>query len=177
MHLHSFTYDYHLRCIYNYISSNPGLNKVSEQYNVHQFLDDFLKYYNKAPNFARNLVHTGKRNVQENMFKYKFVNYLITDTLTIKNLVTEGQQLYEYLLSNVNQYNFKVFEMDLWEGESEFILVQVTSTPQVSYKDSQDRHHTDDFDITLVVYNLCTPYHPSDNVLHLKYYLILTSKR
>ncbi|XP_018578793.1 KICSTOR complex protein SZT2 isoform X1 [Anoplophora glabripennis] len=161
MHLHSFTYDYHLRCIYNYISNNPGLNKVCERYNVHQFLDDFLKYYNKAPNFARNLVHTD----------------LVTDTLTIKNLVTEGQQLYEYLLSNVSQYNFKVFEMDLWEGESEFILVQVTSTPQVSYKDSQDRHHTDDFDITLVVYNLCTPYHPSDNVLHLKYYLILTSKR
>lgn len=91
--------------------------------------------------------------------------------------MTEGQQLYEYLLSNVSQYNFKVFELDLWEGDSEFILVQVTSTPQVSYKDSQDRHHTDDFDITLVVYNLCTPYHPSDNVLHLKYYLILTSKR
>ncbi|KAJ8923504.1 hypothetical protein NQ315_010082 [Exocentrus adspersus] len=157
MHLHSFTYDYHLRSIYNYISGNPGVNKVCERYNVHQFLDDFLKYYNKAPNFARNLVHT--------------------DTLTIKNLVTEGQQLYEYLLSNVSQYNFKVLEMDLWEGESEFILVQVTSTPQVSYKDSQDRHHTDDFDITLVVYNLCTPYHPADNVLHLKYYLILTSKR
>lgn len=59
MHLHSFTYDYHLRCIYNYISGNTGLNKVCERYNVHQFLDDFLKYYNKAPNFARNLVHTG----------------------------------------------------------------------------------------------------------------------
>lgn len=92
-------------------------------------------------------------------------------------MVSQGQQLYEYLLSNVYQYDFKVFEMDVWEGESEFILVQVTSTPQVSYKDSQDQKHTDDFDITLVVYNLCTPYSPSDNVLHLRYYLILTSKR
>ncbi|CAH1153732.1 unnamed protein product [Phaedon cochleariae] len=157
MHLHSFTYDYHLRCIYNYVSGSSSVNRVCERYNVHQFLDDFLKYYNKAPNFARNLVHT--------------------DTLTIKNLVTEGKQLYDYLLSNVSQYDFKVFEMDGHDTESEFILVQVTSTPQVSYKDSQDRHHTDDFDITLVVNNLCTPYSPKDNVLHLRYYLILTSKR
>lgn len=60
MHLHSFTYDYHLRCIYNYISKTQGVNTVCDRYNVHQFLDDFLKYYYKAPNFARNLVHTGK---------------------------------------------------------------------------------------------------------------------
>ncbi|CAG9828371.1 unnamed protein product [Diabrotica balteata] len=157
MHLHSFTYDYHLRCIYNYISGNPGVNKVCDRYNVHQFLDDFLKYYNKAPNFARNLVHT--------------------DTLTIKDLVTEGKQLFEYLLHNVNQYDFKVVEMESHESEPEYILVQVTSAPQVSYKDSQDQQHTDDFDITLIVYNLCAPFSPKDNVLHLKYYLLLTSKR
>ncbi|VEN57127.1 unnamed protein product, partial [Callosobruchus maculatus] len=157
MHLHSFTYDYHLRSIYNYIFGSHTVNKVCEKYNVHQFLDDFMKYYNKAPNFARNLVHT--------------------ETLTIKNLVTEGKQLFDYLLSNIGQYNFKVFEMDVWDGEPEYILVQVTTTPQMSYKDSQDCQHTDDFDITLVVYNLCTPYSPKDNVLHLKYYLILTSKR
>lgn len=156
MHLHSFTYDYHLRCIYNYLTMSPTANKLCDAYNVHQFLDDFMKYYNKTPNFARNLVYT--------------------DTLTIKDLVTEGKQLYEYLLSNVAQYNFKVFNMD-HIGDMEYILVQVTSTPQVSYKDSQDRQHTDDFDITLVVYNLCTPYSPQDTVLHLKYYLILTSKR
>ncbi|XP_030748432.1 LOW QUALITY PROTEIN: KICSTOR complex protein SZT2-like [Sitophilus oryzae] len=153
MHLHSFTYDYHMRCIYNYISGNTV--KLTEKYNVHQFLDDFLKYYNKAPNFARNLVHT--------------------DTLTIGNLVTEGKQLYDYLLSNVHQYGFKVLEMD--DGCLEYILVQVTTAKHVSYKDSQDRQHTDDFDMTLVVYNLCTPFKPTDNVLHLRYYLILTSKR
>ncbi|XP_056646993.1 KICSTOR complex protein SZT2-like isoform X1 [Diorhabda sublineata] len=157
MHLHSFTYDYHLRCIYNYICGNTGVNKICDGYNVHQFLDDFLKYYNKAPNFARNLVHT--------------------DTLTIEDLITEGKQLFDYLLSNVNQYDFQVIQMNSHEGESEYILVQVTSAPQVSYKDSQDQQHTDDFDITLVVHNVCTPFSPKDNVLHLRYYLILTSKR
>ncbi|KAF7281911.1 hypothetical protein GWI33_004033 [Rhynchophorus ferrugineus] len=153
MHLHSFTYDYHLRSIYNYISGNIG--KLTEKYNVHQFLDDFLKYYNKAPNYARNLVHT--------------------DTLTIDNLVTEGKQLYDYLRLNVQQYGFKVLETDV--GSSNFILVQVSTARQISYKDSQERKHTDDFDMTLVVYNLCAPYKSTDNVLHLKYYLILTSKR
>ncbi|RZC33025.1 SZT2-like, partial [Asbolus verrucosus] len=157
MHLHSFTYDYHLRCLYNYISNGPGVNKVCDRYNVTKFFDDFMKYYNKAPNFARNLIHA--------------------ETITIKNLMTEGKQLYDYLLTNVDQYNFKALDMDRGDGEVEYILVQVTSNPQVSYKDSQDREHTDDFEITLVVYNLCMPYSPTDNVLHLKYYLILTSKR
>ncbi|XP_066247487.1 KICSTOR complex protein SZT2-like [Euwallacea similis] len=153
MHLHSFTYDYHLRSIYNYIAGNHG--KLPEKYNVHQFLDDFLKYYNKAPNFARNLVHT--------------------DTITIEELVTEGKQLFDYLLANVSQYGFNVLEME--NGSAEFILVQTSTARQISYKDSQDRQHTDDFDMTLVVYNMCTPYKPTDKVVHLKYYLILTSKR
>ncbi|KAJ8966989.1 hypothetical protein NQ317_011189 [Molorchus minor] len=65
MHLHSFTYDYHLRCIYNYISNNPTVNRLSERYNVHQFLDDFMKYYNKAPNFARNLVHADTLTIKK----------------------------------------------------------------------------------------------------------------
>lgn len=59
MHLHSFTYDFHLRCIHNYVSSSSSAGKVCDGYNLTQFLDDFLKYYNKAPNFARNLVHEG----------------------------------------------------------------------------------------------------------------------
>lgn len=157
MHLHSFTYDYHLRSVHNYISNNSGINRLCENYNLNQFLDDFLKYYNKAPNFARNLVHE--------------------DTLTIKDLLTEGKQLYEYLLQNIDQYNFKTLKMEKNNGEIEQILVQVTTTSQVHYTDSQDCHHTDDFDITLVICNLCFPYSPSDYVLHLKYYLILTSKR
>lgn len=59
-------------------------------------------------------------------------------------------------------------------GGSEFILVQLSSP--VSYKSSQDRLHSDDFDMTLIIYNLCSPYKPTDKVLHLKYYIILTSK-
>jgi hypothetical protein len=57
MHLHSFTYDYHLRSIHSYVSGHQAILK--QGYNLTHFLDDFLKYYSKAPNFARNLVHAG----------------------------------------------------------------------------------------------------------------------
>lgn len=61
-------------------------------------------------------------------------------------------------------------------GGPEFVLVQFSTASPDSYKGSQDKLHTDDFNMTLVVYNLCSPYRPTDKVLHLKYYLILTSK-
>ena len=57
MHLHSFTYDYHLRSIHSYVSGHQAILK--QGYHLTHFLDDFLKYYPKAPNFARNLVHAG----------------------------------------------------------------------------------------------------------------------
>lgn len=66
--------------------------------------------------------------------------------------------------------------MEIENAGSEFILVQLSTASPDPYKSSQDKFHPDDFDMTLVVYNLCSPYKPTDKVLHLKYYLILTSK-
>ena len=57
MHLHSFTYDYHLRCLHQFITDQQPL--LRHNYHVINFLDDFIKYYPKAPNFARNLVQRG----------------------------------------------------------------------------------------------------------------------
>lgn len=57
MHLHSFTYDYHLRSITSYVSERGAILK--QGYHLTHFLDDFMKYYPKAPNFARNLVYAG----------------------------------------------------------------------------------------------------------------------
>lgn len=92
--------------------------------------------------------------------------------------MTEGKQLYDYLLSNVSQYSFEVFTMNREEQKDiEYVLVQVSNTHQVSYKDSQDRHQTDDFDVAVIICNVCSPYVPWDNILHLKYYLILISRR
>lgn len=115
---------------------------------------------------------------QNSLLKKDITLLCILDTITIRNLMTEGKQLYDYLLTNVTQYNFDVFTMGSEDPkDTEYVLVQVTNTHQVSYKDLYDRQHTDDFDVTVIICNLCSPYVPWDNVLHLKYYLILISKK
>src|SRR5438105_2743388 len=58
MHLHSFTYDFHLRVTQSYIRGRQLI--FTQGYHVTKFLDDFIKYYPKGPNFARNTVHSGK---------------------------------------------------------------------------------------------------------------------
>ena len=51
IHLHSFTYDYHLRTIHNHIALKP--NNLRKGFHIVSFLEDFMKYYTKGPNFAR----------------------------------------------------------------------------------------------------------------------------
>ena len=67
MHLHSFTYDYHLRSIHQYISNQQSVLK--HNFHLANFLDDFIKYYSKGPNFARNLVYAGENDLQLQFLK------------------------------------------------------------------------------------------------------------
>ncbi|XP_048511777.1 KICSTOR complex protein SZT2-like isoform X2 [Athalia rosae] len=159
MHLHSFTYDFHLRCIHSYIAGN-GLWSLQEDYHLTHFLDDFNKYYSKAPNYARNLVYS--------------------DTVTVNNLATPARTLYSYLLSHEKACGMQVLGMSRdskKDKESEFVLVHLQSTPLVSYCDAQDMKHTDDFDITLIVSRVEQPPQFERTEITLKYYLMLTSKR
>ena len=57
IHLHSFTYDYHLRTVAGYISRRSAL--LGEGFHVVSFLEDFVKYYSKGPNYARNFIYSG----------------------------------------------------------------------------------------------------------------------
>jgi hypothetical protein len=57
-HMHSFTYDYHLRAIHAYLSGKKLLFRHG--YHLTACLDDFIKYYTKGPNFARNLIYAGQ---------------------------------------------------------------------------------------------------------------------
>lgn len=98
----------------------------------------------------------------------------ISDTITIPNLVTEGKHLYKYILENVQHYNLHKLKVNYEHDPFTYVLVHVFSTPQVSYKDSQDRQHTDDFDVTLIICDACEI---GENALSLKYFLILTSRR
>lgn len=89
MHLHSFTYDYHLRSIYSYISGRQST--FSPGYHLISFLDDFRKYYQKAPNYAR--------------------NHILCGEISITNIKVSGQQLYNYIVTHNTAYNMEVVEM------------------------------------------------------------------
>ncbi|KAH0546460.1 KICSTOR complex protein SZT2-like isoform X1 [Cotesia glomerata] len=159
MHLHSFTYDFHLRCIHSYISG-IGQWSLIQGYHLTHFLDDFIKYYSKAPNFARNLVYS--------------------DVITVNNLTTPASTLYSYLLSHEKTYGMQVFGMtsdSLDDQESEYVLVRIQNTPSVNYCDVQDVKYTDDFTVILIVSKQDLPMQLEKSEIILKYYLILISKR
>ncbi|XP_012282231.1 KICSTOR complex protein SZT2 isoform X2 [Orussus abietinus] len=159
MHLHSFTYDFHLRCIHSYIAGT-GQWSLQQGYHLTHFLDDFNKYYSKAPNYARNLVYS--------------------DTVTVGNLTTPARILYSYLLSHEKTYGMQVLGMSPDSQDTQdvdYVLVRLQSTPLVSYRDAQDMKHTDDFDVTLIVSRIEQPAQTEKTEITLKYYLMLTSKR
>lgn len=159
MHLHSFTYDFHLRCIHSYIAGTSFWS-LQQGYHLTHFLDDFNKYYSKAPNYARNLVYS--------------------DVITVRNLATPARMLYTYLLAHEETYGMRAFVMsnELQESqEGEYVLFKLQSTPLVSYCDAQDTRYIDDFDVALIVSRIEQSPEIERTEITLKYYLMLTSKR
>ncbi|XP_039298117.1 KICSTOR complex protein SZT2 [Nilaparvata lugens] len=155
MHLHSFTYDYHLRCLHWFISNKQVL--LRPNYHITSFLDDFIKYYTKAPNYATSLV--------------------FSDSMLIRDISIPSMQLFSYLLNNEKDYKMEVYCMlpsSENSQENEFILVQLSQTPQIIYKDAHDMKQTDDFDVTLMIAQQANP---DPNTLSLHFYLLLTSRR
>ncbi|KYN29036.1 Protein SZT2, partial [Trachymyrmex cornetzi] len=159
MHLHSFTYDFHLRCIHSYIAGT-GLWSLQQGYHLTHFMDDFIKYYSKAPNYARNLIYS--------------------DMITIRDIAIPARTLYSYLLSHEKVYGMRVFVMsgELQEShDNEYVLIKLQSTPSVSYCDAHDIKCTDDFDVALIVSRMEQSPQIEKTEITLKYYLMLTSKR
>jgi len=183
MHLHSFTYDFHLRCIHSYIAGT-GLWSLQQGYHLTHFMDDFIKYYSKAPNYARNLIHSGKFFESIMVVIYLVIliklNYYILDVITIHNIAISARTLYSYLLSHEKEYNMRVFVMssELQEShDNEYVLIKLQSTPLVSYCDAHDTRYTDDFDVALIVSRVEQSPQMEKTEITLKYYLMLTSKR
>ncbi|TMS34496.1 hypothetical protein L596_002078 [Steinernema carpocapsae] len=56
-HVHSFTYDYHLRTISMYLNGNDEYGIFSTGFDAEGFLLDFLKYYKGRPPNARNCLY------------------------------------------------------------------------------------------------------------------------
>ena len=86
VHMHSFTFDYHLRVIHQVVSGKPTLRKG---YHLVHFLGDFMMYYHKGPNFARNSIHTGQLEIP-----------CTQDWI-------HASQLYNYVLSHEAVYQFR----------------------------------------------------------------------
>jgi hypothetical protein len=60
--------------------------------------------------------------------------------------------------------------------ENEYVLVQLESIQHITYRDAHHNKHTDDFDATLIVAHDRDDESDQSN-LHMKYYIILTSRR
>ena len=156
LHLHSFTYDYHLRTAHNFATDRRP-SYLRKGYHITSFLSDFLKYYSKGPNFARNIITEGR------------LSFTATEKVS-------AAQLFGYLLSHEKNYGFKVLKMDsLYEGhdQPEYILVkqsQFTFGPPNGNSEGKN----DEFDVSLII--SCTKLDESNNQLHLHYTLILTNK-
>lgn len=160
MHMHSFTYDYHLRTIHSYVSGQQLLFKHG--YHLTSFLDDFVKYYQKSPNYARNLIHAGH--------------------VSIPSANVAPNQLYNYIIGHNKLYGMKVIRMvpvvcgydtDL---DTEYALVEISSK-KVSYRDANDVQQTDNFFVGILTIQDSSPALTEKNILCLNYYILLTSQR
>ncbi|CAG0912213.1 unnamed protein product [Notodromas monacha] len=166
LHMHSFSYDYHLRTLHAYLSARNLLFRHG--YHLTSFLDDFIKYYTKGPNYARNLIHSG--------------------TMVIENTYTPGVELYNYLMNHCE----KIYEMRVMRvspcntstassagAESEYVLIKL-STHVATYKDANEVQQRGEFDVTVVIALDNESWDgrvTSENFIALKFYVMLTNKR
>lgn len=177
MHLHSFTYDYHLRTVHSNISSKQTV--FYNGYHLTSFIDDFLKYYQKAPNYAR--------------------NHILSGEVIVRNLKIPGKEVSWYIIKNHSTYGMGLLEMSRWQEQKQApcldnisasmkevnnqsdnltnnVLVDLKGE-KIVYKNGKD---TDIFDCGLLITYESSPQTPGDvdeNCVCLKYYYLLTNQR
>ncbi|XP_030427546.1 KICSTOR complex protein SZT2 isoform X14 [Gopherus evgoodei] len=170
MHVHSFSYDFHLRIVHQYLlGSHMALR---QGYHLTSFLEDFIAHHPDIPKFGRNHVFQGMLAMPTNM-------------ITV-------HQLYNYVADHANTYHMKPLRMarlavgsDGRKGtpgmeQNEYALVSIWNSSG-SYKDSEGLRHHDDFDVSLLVCHSAAPFEEQSeaerHVLRLRFYVIMTSQR
>ncbi|KPM04609.1 hypothetical protein QR98_0030590 [Sarcoptes scabiei] len=162
MHLHSFTYDYHLRAIHSYIL---GRQLFRKGYNLISFLDDFIKYYQKSPNYAR--------------------NHIYSESVAFFPDKISADQLFNYLIKHSQNYGITVFSMktntsmeQILTFNEDNILIHLSSY-KIPYFDANGHSQEDCFDVALLVsYRKSSSFKLNQSKeLALKFYLLLTSQR
>ena len=172
IHLHSFTFDYHLRLANSFVAQR-GCH-LRRDFHFTSFLSDFLKYYSKGPNFARNLMQVGTLEM-------------------VTNERVRPDQLYNYLLCHEKAYGFKVLRMEPLfvaspgaEFQCQYILAREGQCRLNFTNAKTGAQHADEYDVNIVI----EEEEEEDNddgeddkkkkrsdTLKLRYYVILTSKR
>ncbi|XP_028589593.2 KICSTOR complex protein SZT2 isoform X5 [Podarcis muralis] len=170
MHVHSFSYDFHLRIVHQYLlGSHMALR---QGYHLTSFLEDFIAQHPDIPKFGRNHIFQG--------------------ALTLPTSSITAHQLYNYITDHANTYHMKPLRMakpgTSAEGkkgtpspeQNEYALVSIWNSSG-SYKDSEGLRHHDDFDVSMLVFHNAAPFEEQSeserHMLRLHFYVIMTSQR
>ncbi|XP_054872770.1 KICSTOR complex protein SZT2 isoform X6 [Amphiprion ocellaris] len=171
MHVHSFSYDFHLRVVHQYL---VGCHMTLRQgYQLTDFLDDFISHHPDIPKFGRNHVFQGDFG-----------------SFSISTGMITAHQLYNYITDHASTYGMKPLRMskaavatDNKKGMPElheYALVALWNSSG-TYKDLEGLHHHDDFDVSLVVCHNAAPFEEQSDgerhLLRLRFYVIMTSQR
>uniref|UniRef100_A0A158Q8J8 Gamma-tubulin complex component n=1 Tax=Elaeophora elaphi TaxID=1147741 RepID=A0A158Q8J8_9BILA len=116
-HVHSFTYDFHLRMVATYLIGGQQV-LFNYGYNTNEFLSDFLQYYNCRPPYACSCIYEEK--------------------MTFPNLPVTNQKVWEYLLdekhNNWRIVRLKTMEMDM-PGQFMIVTEDDTDCFGLAYKE------------------------------------------
>uniref|UniRef100_A0A4W5R843 SZT2 subunit of KICSTOR complex n=1 Tax=Hucho hucho TaxID=62062 RepID=A0A4W5R843_9TELE len=171
MHVHSFSYDFHLRVVHQYL---VGCHMTLRQgYQLTGFLEDFIAHHPDIPKYGRNHVFQGSFSISTGMIT--------------------AHQLYNYITDHAGTYGMKPLRMSkvamTSEGKKgappssdlhEYALVALWNSSG-SYKDLEGLRHHDDFDVSLLVCHNAAPFEEQSegerHLLRLRYYVIMTSQR
>ncbi|XP_034149809.1 KICSTOR complex protein SZT2 isoform X1 [Esox lucius] len=171
MHVHSFSYDFHLRVVHQYLM---GCHMTLRQgYQLTGFLEDFIAHHPDIPKFGRNHVFQGSFSISTGMIT--------------------AHQLYNYITDHAGTYGMKPLRMSktamTGDGKKgapssgdlhEYALVALWNSSG-SYKDLEGLRHHDDFDVSLLVCHNAAPFEEQSegerHLLRLRYYVIMTSQR
>lgn len=108
-HVHSFSFDFHLRTVHLYLSEKHAIFRPG--YHTNAFLNDFLSYYNCRPPYARTYLHEGIVVKYFINLSYHKILYFASDICHVSGLNTAPDILYNYLLDHCKQYGLTVIKM------------------------------------------------------------------
>ncbi|XP_068095547.1 KICSTOR complex protein SZT2 isoform X3 [Hyperolius riggenbachi] len=170
MHVHSFSYDFHLRVVHQYLlGSNMSLR---QGYDLTTFLQLFISQHPDIPKYGRNHVHQGM--------------------LSVPTEIIAAHQLYNYIADHASTYLMKPLRMvrpstlgsngkkSTSAEQNEYGLVSIWNSSG-SYIDTEGARHHDDFDVSLLVCHQAVPFEEQTeqerHELRLRFYVIMTSQR